>query len=441
MEAPTLTGSNAYDTGLPAEHRLGQDPRPSQTSSSQTSSALGTAPRVSLAGDPEGASTALPEEPDDRARKLRVLIVEDEPADVEMEMRALRQAGLEADEEVAQTEEEFTALVRRNSYDVILADYKLPGWNGMQSVEILRQEALDIPVILVSGALGELTAVECIKQGAADYVLKDQLARLPESVRRAMRERALRRENKQGQEELARSNRDLEQFAYVASHDLQEPLRMVATYTQLLADRYQGKLDADADKYIHYAVDGALRMQKLVQDLLAFSRVGRQGMAPESFDCNAVLQASLLNLEAAIQESGAVVEPTQLPQVIADRSLILQVFQNLIGNAIKFRGPQPPAIRVSAEAKGKEWVFSVADNGIGVAAEQAENVFVIFRRLHTRQEYPGNGIGLSICKKIIEQHGGRIWVESEPGHGSTFRFTLPVKTTTRGGNGQNNENS
>ncbi len=383
----------------------------------------------------------MPEEPDDRARKLRVLIVEDEPADVEMEMRALRQAGLEADEEVAQTEEEFTALVRRNSYDVILADYKLPGWNGMQSVEILRQEALDIPVILVSGALGELTAVECIKQGAADYVLKDQLARLPESVRRAMRERALRRENKQGQEELARSNRDLEQFAYVASHDLQEPLRMVATYTQLLADRYQGKLDADADKYIHYAVDGALRMQKLVQDLLAFSRVGRQGMAPESFDCNAVLQASLLNLEAAIQESGAVVEPTQLPQVIADRSLILQVFQNLIGNAIKFRGPQPPAIRVSAEAKGKEWVFSVADNGIGVAAEQAENVFVIFRRLHTRQEYPGNGIGLSICKKIIEQHGGRIWVESEPGHGSTFRFTLPVKTTTRGGNGQNNENS
>ncbi len=383
----------------------------------------------------------MPAEPDDCARRLRVLIVEDEPADVELELRALRQAGLEANAEVAQTEKEFTELVRMNSYDVILADYKLPGWNGMQSVEILRREGLDVPVILVSGALGELTAVECIKQGAADYVLKDHLARLPDSVRRAMRERSLRQENKQGHEELARSNRDLEQFAYVASHDLQEPLRMVATYTQLLAERYRGKLDVDADKYIHYAVDGALRMQKLVQDLLAFSRVGRQGMALESFDCNAVLQASLVNLEAAIQESGVVVEHTQLPHVVADGSLILQVFQNLIGNAIKFRGPQPPAIRVSAEAQGKEWVFSVADNGIGIAAEQAENVFVIFRRLHTRTEYPGNGIGLSICKKIIEQHGGRIWFESEPGHGSTFRFTLPIKTTPRGGNGQNNENS
>jgi light-regulated signal transduction histidine kinase (bacteriophytochrome) len=216
---------------------------------------------------------------------------------------------------------------------------------------------------------------------------------------------------------------------------------MVATYTQLLAERYQGKLDADADKFIHYAVDGALRMQKLVQDLLAFSRVGKQGTAIESSDCNAVLQASLVNLEAAIQESGAVIEHSQLPQVIADGSLIQQVFQNLIGNAIKFRGPQPPAIRVSAETQGKEWVFSVADNGIGIAAEQAENVFVIFRRLHGRAEYPGNGIGLAICKKIIEQHGGRIWIESEPGRGSTFRFTLPVKTTPRGGNSQNHENS
>ncbi len=369
-----------------------------------------------------------------------MLIVEDEPADVELALHALRQAGLSAVGDVVQTRDEFIDLLRKNLYDVILADYKLPHWNGMESVEVLRQEGLDVPVILVSGALGELTAVECIKQGAADYVLKDQLARLPESVRRAMREKKLREDHRRSLEDLARSNRDLEQFAYVASHDLQEPLRMVATYTQLLAERYQGKLDSDADKYIHYAVDGALRMQKLVQDLLAFSRVGRQGLALQNTDCNAVLHDALNNLAAAIQESGTVVHHAQLPVVMADGSQLAQVFQNLIGNAIKFRSAEPPLIRVSAEAKGKEWIFSVADNGIGIAPEHAENVFVIFRRLHTRAEYPGNGIGLSICKKIIEQHRGRIWVESEPGHGSIFKFTLPVKARTKG-NGRKDENA
>jgi signal transduction histidine kinase len=393
---------------------------------------------VQAGGDLDGAKSGRASDRMGKAGiRLRVLVVEDEPGDVELALRALRQAGIEASEHIAQTAEEFTEFVRKNSYDVILADYKLPNWNGLESVEILRREGLDVPVILVTGALGELTAVECIKQGAADYVLKDHLARLPESVRSAMREKKLREDHRQSLEDLARSNRDLEQFAYVASHDMQEPLRMVATYTQLLAERYQGKLDSDADKYIHYAIDGALRMQKLVQDLLAFSRMGRQGLALQSTDCDAVLQAALENLEAAIQESGAVVEHAQLPVVMADSSQLVQVFQNLIGNAIKFRGTQPPLIRVSAEARGKEWIFSVADNGIGIAAEHAENVFVIFRRLHTRAEYPGSGIGLSICKKIIEQHGGRIWVESAPGCGSTFKFTLPVKAST--GQGERTE--
>ncbi|MBZ5663316.1 MAG: response regulator [Acidobacteriia bacterium] len=358
--------------------------------------------------------------------RLRVLLVEDEPADAELMLHALRQSGFAARGDVAQTAQEFTDLLRKNSYDVILADYKLPAWNGVESVEVVRQEKLDIPVIVVSGSLGEFTAVECIKQGAADYVLKDRLARLPESVRRAMREKKLREENKRAQEELARSNRDLEQFAYVASHDLQEPLRMVATYSQLLAERYRGKLDGDADKYIHYAVDGALRMQTLVQDLLAFSRVGRQGTNPQSTDCNAVMETAVQNLQAAIEESGAQVTHDHLPDVVVDASQLLQVFQNLIGNAIKFRGSQPPVIRVSASAKDREWLFSVADNGIGIAPEHAEIVFVIFKRLHTREEYPGSGIGLAICKKIIEQQGGKIWVESQLGHGSTFKFTLPA---------------
>ncbi|HEY3971971.1 MAG TPA: ATP-binding protein [Candidatus Sulfotelmatobacter sp.] len=372
---------------------------------------------------------------------LRALLVEDEPADVELALRALRQAGLQATAEVTQTPEEFTDLVRKNSYDVILADYKLPNWNGMEAVEVLRQEGLDIPVIMVSGALGERTAVECIKQGAADYILKDDLTRLPESVRRAMRERKLREDHKRAQEELARSNRDLEQFAYVASHDLQEPLRMVALYTELLATRYRGKLDDDANKYINYAVDGAVRMQKLVQDLLAFSRVGRQGTTLGSTDCGLIVRAALLNLEATLQESGAVVKHEQLPVVITDGAQLTQVFQNLIGNAIKFRGAEVPVIEVSAEATAKEWIFSVKDNGIGIAPEHRDGVFIIFRRLHTRTEYAGNGIGLSICKKIIEQLGGRIWVESEPGQGSTFKFTLPVKAVSREGYGEKNESA
>ena len=366
------------------------------------------------------------ERPNKVATRLRVLLVEDEAADVELILRALRQAGFDPNPDVAQTAEEFSDFVRRTSYDVILADYKLPTWNGMESIAILRREALDLPVIVVSGSLGELTAVECIKQGAADYVLKDHLARLPESVRRALREKRLREEHQRAQEELARSNQDLEQFAYVASHDLQEPLRMVATYTQLLAERYRGQLDDNADKYIHYAVDGALRMQALVQDLLTFSRVGRQGIAPQSTDCNAVVETAVKNLQAAVQESGAQVTHDDLPAVMADGSQLLQVFQNLIGNALKFRGPQTPAIHVSASKTRREWVFSVSDNGIGIAPEHAESIFVIFKRLHTRAEYPGSGIGLSICKKIVERQGGRIWVESQSGHGATFKFTFPA---------------
>jgi light-regulated signal transduction histidine kinase (bacteriophytochrome) len=296
----------------------------------------------------------------------------------------------------------------------------------METVAMVRQEDLDIPVVLVSGALGELKAVECIKQGAADYVLKDHLARLPQSVRRAIEERDLRDENRRTQEELARSNRDLEQFAYVASHDLQEPLRMVATYTQLLAERYQGKLDENADKYIHYAVEGALRMQTLVKDLLAFSRVGRKQEAPRETDCNLAVRDAIANLQSLIQETGARIDYEDLPVLVADPSELLQLFQNLIGNAIKFRGAEPPEIRITARKEKKEWLVSIKDNGIGIEPHHAEDVFVIFKRLHTREEYPGSGIGLAICKKIVEHNQGHIWVESQPGMGSTFQFTWPL---------------
>jgi PAS domain S-box-containing protein len=489
--------------------------------------------------------------------KLRVLHVEDNLLDAELVAQALRKGGFSFSVVVVQTEVEFERELQARRPDVVLADYNLPQWKGMEALDVLRRDGLDIPLILVSGALGDVTAVECIKRGATDYVLKDGLARLPEAIRRALQEKVLRerqersdaalresqaqlealvhsaldaivgktlngtitawnrgaeklfgysssealgeslqmllpeeraneesdilariargenvehfetvRVRKDGKNvdvsvtispirdsggaivgaskiarditerkraekklaekmaELARSNADLEQFAYVASHDLQEPLRMVAAYTQLLAERYRGKLDENADKFLGYASEGALRMQSLIQDLLAFSRVGRVGVARGRVDCDAAMEEVLLTLGPAIHESGAVVTHGALPVLWTDGPQIAQVFQNLIENAIKFRGKEPPAISVQAEKTGGQWLFSVSDNGIGIAPEFAQSIFTVFQRLHTRAEYPGNGIGLAICKKIVEHCGGKIWVESQVGRGSTFKFTM-----------------
>jgi signal transduction histidine kinase len=383
---------------------------------------------VSSAGTkPQVESSAKPQP------KLRALLVEDNPLDAALVLRSLYKEGFDVSADVVQDEAAFTRAIGSNPPEVVLADYNLPSWKGMEVLTVLRRQGLDIPMILVSGALGDVTAVECIKQGATDYVLKDGLARLPEVVRRALREkqeRGLRHQAEkdlaQKVDELARSNADLEQFAYVASHDLQEPLRMVAAYTQLLSERYKGKLDEDADKFIGYASEGALRMQVLIQDLLAFSRVGRNRTCA-SVDCQAVMKEVEQTLSAAIQESGAVITHADLPAVWADRTQITQVFQNLVGNAIKFRGKEPPMISLRTEQQDQHWLFSVTDNGIGIAPEYAENIFVVFQRLHARTEYPGNGIGLSICKKIIEHYGGRIWVQSQAGAGSTFKFTIPIQ--------------
>ena len=228
--------------------------------------------------------------------------------------------------------------------------------------------------------------------------------------------------------ELKRSNDELQQFAYVASHDLQEPLRMVASFTQLLAKRYKGRLDSEADEFIAYAVDGSNRMQGLIQDLLAYSRAGTNGQPLLEISSEKALNDALANLRATIQESGAVVTHDSLPAITTDDAQLVLVFQNLVGNAIKYRSAEVPRVHVSATKNGgKEWNFSVRDNGLGIDPQYFERIFVLFQRLHGRQEFKGTGIGLAICKKIVERLGGRIWVESQPQKGSTFYFALPER--------------
>lgn len=226
--------------------------------------------------------------------------------------------------------------------------------------------------------------------------------------------------------ELERSNAELEQFAYVASHDLQEPLRIVASYTQLLARRYKDKLDSDANEFIEFIVDGATRMQNLINDLLSYSRVGTRGQEFESNDLNKILETVINTLDLRIKDSTATVTHDSLPTLPTDGRQMLQLFQNLIGNALKFQSDSSPVVHIGVVQLADEYLFSVRDNGIGIDSQYAERIFQVFQRLHGKGEYPGTGIGLAICKKIVERHGGRIWVESSPGTGSTFYFTLPI---------------
>ncbi|MGA8761633.1 MAG: ATP-binding protein, partial [Candidatus Sulfotelmatobacter sp.] len=484
---------------------------------------------------------------------IHCLLIEDNSLDAELIERELRHSGLECTFTVVQTPEDFTREMRAHCPDIVLADYKLPHWSGMDALEILMRECPKLPLILVSGSLGEETAVDCIKRGATDYVLKSGLARLPVAIGRALQERQARerrelaeelfrravecspsgilmadeagkillanpqaeklfcykgdemvgqsiemllperirhlyrqhraadqqdsakiglgdggdlyglrkdgaefpaeielngvqtstgtltlivvvditarrqaeRKAQEYTEELKRSNGELEQFAYVASHDLQEPLRMVASYTELLAERYRGKLDEKADKYIGYAVDGAQHMQRLINDLLVYARVSSQAKALQPTDSGTVLAAVVRQLHEMIDKNKAEIIQEKLPVINADELQLGQVFQNLIGNAVKFHDGKPPRIQVAAKPAGDMWEFSVADNGIGIAEESRGRIFQMFQRLHTRQEFEGTGIGLAITKRIVERHGGKIWFDSVLDQGTTFHFTMP----------------
>ena len=271
-----------------------------------------------------------------------------------------------------------------------------------------------------------ITAVSSVGTAIALWPLIPKALALPSPAQLERANLELETRVKERTDQLRRSNESLEEFAYVASHDLQEPLRMVASYVQLLGRRYGDKLDGDAGLFIQYAEDGAIRMQSLIQDLLEYSRMGRGDEPPENVEAGEAFDEAVHGLEAALRESGGAVTADPLPLVRCRGGELTRVFQNLISNGIKYRGTEAPRIVVTADRQGVEWRISVRDNGIGIEAQHIDKLFKMFTRLHPRDKYPGSGMGLAICKKIVEAQGGRIWVESTPGRGTTFAFTLPA---------------
>lgn len=334
----------------------------------------------------------------------------------------------EKDGTIIEANDYYLNLIGRTQTD--LASRKI-NWRDFTPEEFWELDDRAVMGLTLTGRVSPYEKQYQRKDGTRVWILVSKAILLPEEdkvlafVMEITERKQAEEELRRLMEELKRSNAELEQFAYVASHDLQEPLRTVAGMVQLLQQRYQGQLDDRADEYIQHAVNGTVRMQTLINDLLVLSRVNRRGRQFERIESGEALQIALDNLAIAIRDSGAVITHDPMPALDGDETQLAQVFQNIIGNAIKFRGAQVPAVHIGANRSDGGWLFSIRDNGIGIEAQYFERIFAPFQRLHTRQEYLGNGIGLAICKKIVERHGGRIWVESTPGQGSVFFFTLP----------------
>ena len=334
-------------------------------------------------------------------------------------------------EDLKHEEGQFLDLIRRGEH--------IDHYETIRSRKDGTHIAISLSLSPVKNSAGEIIGAAKIARDMSDRKrAEEEIYRLNQQLEQRVRDRTRELEEANAQlvrqsQELVSINAELERFAYVASHDLQEPLRMVSSYSQLLAKRYQGKLDADADDFIKFTVSGAERMRQLIKDLLTYSRVVNRQRTSQCVDCEEVLRGVLTNLKTAIEETGGVLTHDPLPTVFADPVHLGQLFQNLIGNALKFNASKPPRAHVSAvlipgeeSGSGPFCQFAVTDNGIGIEPRYIERIFGAFQRLHTIAEYPGTGIGLAICKKIVEGQGGRIWVESTPGKGTTFKFTIPV---------------
>jgi signal transduction histidine kinase len=356
---------------------------------------------------------------------INLLIVENSEDDAMLIADRLCQAGYDLNLRRVETARELSAALRPPaSWDLILSDYSLPGFSGMAALEIYKCAGLDIPFILISGSIGEQRAVEAMRSGVHDYIMKDNMGRLAPAVDRELREAANRRDRREKVELLLRSRADLEQVTWAASHDLKEPLRMVATYTQMLL-RGRHSSDPEEVEFSRYITDGVERLAALIDGLVEYSRNLR---APVDLtirtDADAVAREALRNLAPMIDECSATIAIDPLPAVNIEHDALLDVLQQLLTNAIAYRRDGvPPSIRVTATWRSHEICFAIQDNGIGIKPEHQERIFQLFRRLHGT-EYPGIGVGLPLSKRLIENYGGRLWVESEPGVGSTFFFTV-----------------
>jgi chemotaxis family two-component system sensor kinase Cph1 len=382
--------------------------------------------------------------PSSSEQDLRVLVLAPRGRDARVICEVLQRAGVRA--ESCATVEDLGQQLQVGAGAAVLTAGVLTVSRIQVLVKVLdRQPAWSaLPFLLLTGGgastrtsmrqlalLEQLQTITLLERPLRKVTLVSAVQGLLRLRLRQYEIRDYLAERQQRAAQLQQANAELRQFAYVASHDLQEPLRMVTSYMQLLTQRYHDQLDAQAQEFIGYAVEGAQRMHELISDLLAYSRVETQETEWTETDGEAVLEQALRDLQLTVAESGAVVTHDPLPTVTAVRGQLRQLLENLLSNALKFRGSEPPRIHLSAQRQGTEWVFSVRDNGIGLDPKQAERIFQMFQRLHTRKEYPGTGIGLALCKKIVERHRGRIWVESEPGQGAIFFFTLPVPEKKR----------
>lgn len=397
--------------------------------------------------------------------QVKILLVDDKPENIVALEAVLDDLG--EDLIRAHSGKEALRACLEHDFAVILLDVKMPDMDGFETAALIRERerSSGTPIIFLTALKSEEHLFRGYYMGAVDYLHKPivpevlrskvsvfvdlwrktaltrkhaaELQRKNAELEQQIAERLKAEENfrrlnaeleqrvQERTQELSRSNEELRQFAYVASHDLQEPLRTVGSYAQLLAKRYRGQLDDTADEFVGYIVGGVTRMHTLLNDMLAYSRVSEtQGKPLEPASLETVLQTALLDLELTIHESGATVTHDPLPEVMCDAVQIGQVFQNLIGNAIKYKGVDPPRVHIAAAKQEGDWVLEVSDNGIGIKAEYYDRIFGIFKRLHGR-ELPGTGMGLAICKRVVERHGGRVWVTSEPGKGSKFYFSLP----------------
>jgi signal transduction histidine kinase len=413
----------------------------------------------------EGTGVAMKSEPSEQHR-VKILMVDDQPENL-VALEAVLE-GLGQDLVKARSGKEALRCLLVDEFAAILLDVKMPDMDGFECAAMIRERerSKNTPIIFLTALKSEEHLFRGYYMGAVDYLFKPivpevlrskvavfvDLSLKNESLRRnaeALRQKAVELEKSIAEktkaeedlkrlnaeleqrvaertEELSRTNDELRQFAYVASHDLQEPLRTIGSYTQLLAKRYKGRLDGDADEFVRFIVEGVSRMHGLLNDMLAYSRVTEANEKPlRTAAAEGIIQAALMNLEATIKENDAKITYDPLPNVTVDEIQLSQVFQNLIGNAIKYRRAECPEVHISAEKVEGEWLFRVEDNGIGFDGKFKERIFGIFKRLHGK-DLPGTGMGLAICKKIVERHGGRIWAESTPGEGSVFQFTLPV---------------